>query len=1091
MKGNPRTWNSPATQSLVTILSMAALWGCSNNGGGIECGPGTELAEIDGTAQCQLIEGEACPIGTALDPQQGCVAAPNPCANVTCTLPNAAQTSAVEADGACACLAEACEPTYVLEGGTCLPEQDCPPGFLQEGGVCVPDTTASCYDQPESPLCIPTNCEEQPTSSPESGTVDLVAAGKCVQGPAPVAESCVTNCHNGIEDPHPWFGGPQLTCTGCHGGTADATTRETAHVAIPQQWQVGSAQFGRPNLRYYWDYNTLYGVERFPGGLEWLRFRQPSDLRVADQSCGKAAGCHQDRVENVKRSVMATEVGLVGVSQSRSGLRRSIVRQLGVAEYKYDTVEGMTLGGDTLTSLAYVQGGDNPMGSMPSITRFKVDNREGFGVALQQRDLLKEIYDKQCGDCHLGNNGQNNRYADFRSSGCAGCHIPYDLDGRSSSSDQQISKTEPTYPAAYAQISNYDANDLQNLNGAWLGPERAHPRVHRISKQMTSQKCGTCHVGSNRTDWQFRGFQIDPNQTAQAALDNNELDADQVRFTTEIDNVQNPFARYHGQAQNQVLEFVDWNDDGLDDIPADVHFQAGMECMDCHTSGEMHNEIKLVKVADVTDWNDPNQVQDMSGAIWSHMDQSTEVECVSCHGNLEYRALSYDLDNRNPVKNMIVCPENGEVIPGYTEPAECANMGNGRWLRSKFTGQWHYIPQTYDTVADRGARDARGGAIYSLNASAFHGRYNNDVTDGVGPCPNGALVQPCYKIPNDNNSGEITQGFSHLGAQATSPVDQHEGGLECYACHATWGNNCYGCHLRLADFNGNIIRDYMRSTGELTIGAVAEADFSYISPLDNQYGINSEGKIAQFLPETKMYVAHTDQNNNNYFGDPANGAQQLVLNDANIQYNSYRDNKGYGLITYDAANSVGLDPATDGQPYDIDARMNENAGHGSNQFVPHSSQRSHPLMDCENCHIDVNDNNTDLIKARFMANPNGFANVSAYLAVLENVDITRNNSNAVLDVVAAAGFRFDANLDPDGYGVESQSDYCVIEADAFPLCYNNHPYRLRTYGTNPQVNRSYPTFFNESAGPLNLQLMNLMFNQVKAANMQVILKGPR
>ena len=42
-----------------------------------------------------------------------------------------------------------------------------------------------------------------------------------------------------------------------------------------------------------------------------------------------------------------------------------------------------------------------------------------------------------------------------------------------------------------------------------------------------------------------------------------------------------------------------------------------------------------------------------------------------------------------------------------------------------------------------------------------------------------------------------------------------------------------------------------RSTGELTLGFIAEADFTYISPLDQQYGINSEGKISQFLPETK------------------------------------------------------------------------------------------------------------------------------------------------------------------------------------------------------------------------------------------------
>ena len=36
--------------------------------------------------------------------------------------------------------------------------------------------------------------------------------------------------------------------------------------------------------------------------------------------------------------------------------------------------------------------------------------------------------------------------------------------------------------------------------------------------------------------------------------------------------------------------------------------------MDCHTTGEMHNELKFVKQK-VLDWTGENQVKDMSGAI--------------------------------------------------------------------------------------------------------------------------------------------------------------------------------------------------------------------------------------------------------------------------------------------------------------------------------------------------------------------------------------------------------------------------------------------------------------------------------------------
>lgn len=1092
-------------RELMTAVTTAMVTACLGACGGssLVCGEGTQL---DATGErCVPIDGggggDNCDVGYRYDEEtETCVEVGNACEgqNPCAEAPNGATAfEKITQGNGCVCIATACASTYTLQTGVCVPVVECPPGYRQEGNVCLPAEDVTCLEAPNSPLCIPVLCDDVVDigalgndGEGNPWTLETFkAAGKCIDAPPPPAESCEDGCHNGIEDPHPWFTGPDLSCTGCHGGDPAANTRETAHVAIPSVWQQGSTQWGRPNLRYYWNYYTLTGVERFDGGLEWLRFRNPSDLRVADMSCGKNSGCHQDRVDNVRRSIMATETGLVGISQARDGIARSVLRgEDGV--YKFDVTEGMSYNGGPVSALKQ---DEDYVGSVERINDFVITNRE-YNGAYDQVDLLKEVYDKQCGDCHLGDAGANNRYADFRTSGCGSCHMSYALDGRSRSSDPMIAKTEPTYPAAYAQIANFNANDLQNLNGDWLGPERAHPAYHRLTRQMSSQRCGTCHVGSNRTDWQYRGYQIDPNRTAVTALDNGDLNADQVQFTDEIDNDANPFARYHGQAQDQVLKFVDWNDDGLDDIPADVHFVAGLECMDCHTSNEMHNELKFVKVPKVDDWNDPQQVDDMSGAIWSHMDQATEIECVHCHGNLEYRAVPYEADNRNPIKNLIACPEPGETIDGYTAPAECGRLGSGRWLRSKFTGRYHYVAQTKDTVDNVGA-GAGGGVtypngtpVYSANASIFHGRYDDDISNGAGPCPNGD-VNNCYR-DQANQQYPVTRGFSHVGEEAESSVDQHAGGLECYACHATWGNNCFGCHLRIVDTDGNqTLRDFSRSTGELTYGFITEADFTYISPLDMQYGINSEGKIAQFLPETKQMVAHTDVNNNEYFG-----TQVIVNNDANIQYNVYRDRAGYGLREY-AEEQVGLPPNSDGPRYEQFAQMNNNAGQGSQQFMPHSVQRSHPLMDCTNCHVDLDEANEDAVMARFMANPTGFGNISDYLAVLENVGITRNNSNETVNVDAAAGFRFDADIDPNGFSVDQQSDWCVLydgQDNGFPLCYNNHPLKQGNFGFdfNPQYARPYPRLA-PLAGPLNNFLLGKMFQEIRVADENVQLKTGR
>lgn len=1063
--------------ALVTVLSTGLMWGCGEK---LTCGPGTTL-NADGVCEALL-----CGVGEiANEDKTACVAIPDPCVNVTCSagFPNGVASMVAQQINptSCVCVAAACQDNYMLSNGACVRENpECNiPGFIQEGDLCVPDETTACWQGEgyKSPLCVQELCADHPFA--EDGT-DLAAIGKCIEDDPPPPESCTNNCHNGISHPHAFGGASTEPCSGCHGGDPTANQRETAHVPIPTEWQTNSTQWGRPNLRYYWNYLTLAGVERFEGGLEWLRFRNPSDLRVADQTCGRESGCHLDRVENVKRSVMATAVGLVGVAQARDGIPRTIVRE-GNGAYQWDTTEGMTPGSGGMDAIAY---DSQYTGSVQRLDKFSLRKRDN--IVYNEIDVLREVYDKQCGDCHLGNAGANNRYADFRTSGCASCHMPYALDGRSRSLDQMIPKTEPTYPAAFAQIANFDANDLQNLNGAWLGPERSHPIAHRISLQMSSQRCGSCHVGSNRTDWQFRGYQIDPNRTVAAAFANGFLNADQFKFTDEI-NDEN-FGRYHGQAQDQVLRMVDWDNDGYDDIPADFHYTAGLECMDCHTSGEMHNELKFVKVKQVTDWADDAQVKDMSGAIWSHMDQSTEVECVHCHGNLEYRAVPHDADNRNPIKNLIVCPEQGEVIDNYTADPECNRLGRGRWLRSKFTGQYHYVAQTLDTVSNvgtgtgGGAIRPTGAEVYSLQASIFHGRVDQDGANGVGPCIAGD-PNNCLQDAN-NNATRITEGFSHLGSRATSAVDQMQGGLECYACHSTWSNGCFGCHLRLADTDGNVIlRDFMRSTGELSYGVVTEADFTYISPLDTQYGINSEGKIAQMLPETKQQVAHLDKDNNEFFG-----TKVIVNNDANIAYNLYRDRAGYGLRQY-ATETTGLGYPSAGLPAEQFAEMDlgENP-QGENQFMPHTVQRTHPtLMNCENCHINANADNTDLILARYGANAAGFANVSAYLAVLGNVGvITRNNSNQDAVVDAAAGFRFDANLDPTAFNVNQQMDYFVIEGTGFPLAYNNHPAKYTPGAAgNPAWNgtyvRQYPTFA-QMAGPLNQYLLNKMLNLVKRDN---------
>ena len=90
------------------------------------------------------------------------------------------------------------------------------------------------------------------------------------------------------------------------------------------------------------------------------------------------------------------------------------------------------------------------------------------------------------------------------------------------------------------------------------------------------------------------------------------------------------------------------------------------------------------------------------------------------------------------------------------------------WLRSRLTGNMHYVPQTRDTIVDAGkTHPTSGDPIFSVKASYAMGRADGNPNTGMGP----------------QQTGGVTAGFSHTDD------------MSCVACHASWTNTCMGCHL--------------------------------------------------------------------------------------------------------------------------------------------------------------------------------------------------------------------------------------------------------------------------------------------------------
>ncbi|MCB1647094.1 MAG: hypothetical protein KDI36_16655, partial [Pseudomonadales bacterium] len=105
--------------------------------------------------------------------------------------------------------------------------------------------------------------------------------------------------------------GVVLGCVDCHGGNSDVffnegddehALLEQAHVlpSYPDDWHF-------PDSANPVDSYTLLNRE----AKEFVRFVNPSDLRVADEACG---ACHLPIVQAAKRSIMATGAMLWGAA---------------------------------------------------------------------------------------------------------------------------------------------------------------------------------------------------------------------------------------------------------------------------------------------------------------------------------------------------------------------------------------------------------------------------------------------------------------------------------------------------------------------------------------------------------------------------------------------------------------------------------------------------------------------------------------------------------------------------------------------------------------------------------------------------------
>lgn len=195
----------------------------------------------------------------------------------------------------------------------------------------------------------------------------------------------------------------------------------------------------------------------------------------------------------------------------------------------------------------------NTLSGMISVNKFVFDeikNPSGLYNLKQLKDSPADSHLRNlCVSCHISNAKELGPISELtRGGGCSGCHLNY-------SKEAQI-EFEDTYISGRKEKLKF------------------HPS---LDINITNNHCFGCHSRSGRISTNYEGWH-ETNLTAGDVKDDS---------------------TYRILEDERVFEFIE----------ADIHYTAGMQCIDCHTSYEIMGD----------------------GNLYEHKENQLIVECIDCH----------------------------------------------------------------------------------------------------------------------------------------------------------------------------------------------------------------------------------------------------------------------------------------------------------------------------------------------------------------------------------------------------------------------------------------------------------------------------
>ncbi len=357
----------------------------------------------------------------------------------------------------------------------------------------------------------------------------------------------------------------------------------------------------------------------------------------------------------------------------------------------------------------------------------------------EEKAGFADIHRKQCARCHIWTEGRAKR-GDRRAAGCAACHVLYDNDGQYKGKDPCIQENSHRY----------------------------HPIRHSITTVIPSTQCTHCHTRGKRIGTTFTGmFEYDYVKDGKAPPFDKKARPQSPLFTKEYMYV-NP----------------------------DIHFKRGMQCIDCHTSIDVHGDGNIYPVT------------------WYQV----EISCYDCHGTPE--AYPWEL----PV--------------GYGSPV---TLGKPRGTFS------------------------HEGIEYLLTSRGNVRR--NWIRRGDRVVIEGLFSGQQHEVPLLRNLVRTNSFKSPAGKTAMASIP-HLKHLECYACHAVWAPQCFGCHIKYdrrkpgTDWviTSKTLQPNGRQSIITTTGNIAVENRSFLRWEDPVLGVNFRGRISPLVPGCQVFYTFIDQN---------------------------------------------------------------------------------------------------------------------------------------------------------------------------------------------------------------------------------------